>query len=370
VSAHPADPDPDPDLDPGPGTTRTEVWLSAADPARDAALRGAIEGRALVTSVSLEELRRRLATPARPAAIVVDGDEVDATDLVEAVGGAAVLVIGAADAPAGLVEPWTDVAPAAVPVEEVALRLARVLKGRQQRLELARTTDTLAHTSHQLERFVYTASHDLKEPLRAITGFSRLLVTRHADQLEDQARTYLDFVTDGAERLGRMINALQTFSVLSRHEVSTAEVSLSSVVEELLVDLDTDGVELTIGDLPTVRSDRTLVTEVVRVLLDNALRYRADGTDDGSPHEVTVEARSGSESWTLDVVDSGIGVAPNDHERIFDMFARLHTREAYAGQGIGLAVARMAAGRLGGRIELDSRLGEGATFRVTVPVVA
>lgn len=343
----------------------TEVWVQAADAARSAALRDAVPDAYRVTLLTADDLRERLADGQRPTALVVDGVDLDARMFLVHAPTTAVLVVGASDPAAGLVDPATDAVPAGVPVAEVVARLQRVVGARQLRRELTRTTEVLAHTSHQLERFVYTASHDLKEPLRAITGFSKLLVTRHADQLEDQARTYLDFVTDGAERLGRMIGSLTTFSVLSRHQVTTAEVPLGTVVADVLDGLDTDGTGVTVVDLPTVRTDRTLVSEVVRVLLDNAVRYRSD--DAG--HHVTVAARVDPESWTLAVTDTGIGVAPSDQDRIFDMFSRLHTREAYAGQGIGLAVARMAAGRLGGRIEIESRPGEGSTFTVTIPTV-
>ena len=354
-----------PSPDAATGGAGIEVWLQAADPGRAAALRDGMPEEYEVTVLSADELQGRLADGQRPTAIVADGEDLDVATFVAHAPSTAVLVIGAVDPTAGLVDPVTDAVPAGLAIPEAIARLRRVVQARRMHSELARTTEVLAHTSHQLERFVYTASHDLKEPLRAITGFSKLLVTRHADQLEDQARTYLDFVTDGAERLGRMIGSLQTFSLLSRHEVTRAEVSLASVVEGVLDGLDTDGTEVVVEDLPAVRTDRTLVGEVARVLLDNALRYR---TDDAG-HRVTVTARTAPESWTLVVADTGIGVAPSDHDRIFDMFARLHTREAYAGQGIGLAVARMAAGRLGGRIEVDSRPGEGSTFTVTVPNV-
>lgn len=346
----------------GPGV---DVWLQVANPARAAALRDAMPEEYRATVVSSDELQDRLADGERPTAIVADGQDLDAAALVVHAPTTAVLVIGAADPAAGLIGPATDAVPADIPVAEAIARLRRVVGARQLLGELTRTNEVLAHTSHQLERFVYTASHDLKEPLRAITGFSRLLVTRHADQLEDQARTYLDFVTDGAERLGRMIGSLQTFSVLSRHTVTTAQVSLSSVVADVLDGLETDGAEVTVEELPIVHTDRTLVGEVVRVLLDNALRYR---TDDAG-HRVTITGQVAPDSWSLAVTDTGIGVAPSDHDRIFDMFSRLHTREAYAGQGIGLAVARMAAGRLGGRIQVVSRPGEGSTFTVTVPIV-
>ena len=353
----------DPPPDAAASVAGTEVWVQAADAARSAALRDAMPEAYRVTHLTANDLQERLDDGQRPTVLLVDGEELDARAFVVHAPTTAVLVVGASDPAAALGDPATDAVPAGAPVAEVVARLQRVVQARQLRRELTRTTEVLTHTSHQLERFVYTASHDLKEPLRAITGFSKLLVTRHADQLEDQARTYLDFVTDGAERLGRMIGSLTTFSVLSRHQVTTAEVSLDTVVADVLDGLDTDGTEVTVEDLPAVRTDKTLVSEVARVLIDNAVRYRTD--DPG--HHVTVTATVGPESWTLAVADTGIGVAPSDQDRIFDMFSRLHTREAYAGQGIGLAVARMAAGRLGGRIEVESRPGEGSTFTVTIP---
>lgn len=134
-------------------------------------------------------------------------------------------------------------------------------------------------------------------------------------------------------------------------------------MDGVLAELSVDGAAVDVGELPTLRSDATMLRVLFEALLSNALRYR----ETTGPHAVAIHAAPSTNGVSLTVVDDGIGIAPADHERIFNMFVRLHTREQYPGQGLGLPVAAMIAGRLGGTIDLTSAPGEGTTVTVDLP---
>ncbi|WP_370325195.1 ATP-binding protein [Euzebya sp.] len=228
----------------------------------------------------------------------------------------------------------------------------------------------LADATRQLERFAYVASHDLKEPLRAVTGFARLLEQRHADSLDDSGRMYLGYVLDGAARLGAMIDALLDYSRAARHEVEPGPVDLEDLTRQVVAQLVDGGrgvdAHIELGDLPVVTTDEVLLRAVLRHLLDNALLYTAAG----EPASVSVTASTptaGEGPWTIEVRDRGIGIAPEDQDRAFDLFTRLQSREDYPGNGIGLGLVTTAVQRLGGRVELESTPGEGTVVRVHLP---
>jgi len=225
----------------------------------------------------------------------------------------------------------------------------------------------LQRSNAELEQFAYVASHDLQEPLRKVASFTQLLQRRYAGQLDERADQYIEFAVDGAVRMQRLINDLLAFSRVGRlggeqqlvdagELVEAARRNLASVIEET-------GAEIEVGELPAVRGEVGLLTAVFQNLIGNALKFR--GPD---PPRVRISAVREGDVWHFTVVDNGIGIEPEYADRIFIIFQRLHTKEAYSGTGIGLALCRKIIEYHGGRIWLDTGDAAGTTFHFTLPV--
>ena len=231
---------------------------------------------------------------------------------------------------------------------------------------VAARTAELERSNEELEQFAFVVSHDLQEPLRTITGFLGLLETRSRDKLDDKERSYLRHVVGGAERMRHLIADLLEYSRVGTQgrelePVDTGRV-LDEVVEGLLALLESSGGRIERGELPTVHGDPLLLAQLFQNLLGNALKFRGE-----SAPQVRVEARWSEGRWELSVRDNGIGFPPDQADRIFQVFQRLHGRDAYPGTGIGLAICRRIVRRHGGWIWAESEPGEGTTFLFTLP---
>lgn len=230
-----------------------------------------------------------------------------------------------------------------------------------------RTAD-LEEANRELEAFAYSVSHDLRAPLRAILGFSRILAGRHAATIDAEGRHFLDNIVAAGEQMGRLIEDLLAYSRVGRRAVRREPVPVEPIVARLArtygSQLRDEGARLLVDEpLPAPLGDPTLVEQILANLVGNALTYhRADVVP-----EVRVTGHNGHGAVVIDVRDNGLGIAPEHHERIFDVFARLHSEEEFAGTGIGLAIARKAARAMGGDITVRSAPGEGSTFRVVLP---
>ena len=225
----------------------------------------------------------------------------------------------------------------------------------------------LHRSNAELEQFAYVASHDLQEPLRKIASFCQALERRYHGQLDERADQYIEFAVDGAKRMQILINDLLAFSRVGRsgreHELvdlndalGKAESSVSDVLEE------TDATVLS-ETLPTVHGERTLLESLLQNLISNALKFRGS-----EPPAVRFTVARDDDEWLFSCSDNGIGIDPSQAERIFVIFQRLHTKEAYPGTGIGLAVCRKIVEYHGGRIWLDEHHSPGAEFRFTLPI--
>ncbi len=234
----------------------------------------------------------------------------------------------------------------------------------QQQLE--RYAQELARSNSDLEQFAYVASHDLQEPLRMVTGFMGLLENRYKGQLGSDADEFIGFAVDGAHRMQTLIDDLLAFSRVGTRGATPEPANLGEAVNEALLNLhaaiDESGVSIRRGDLPTVQADRRQMVQLFQNLIGNAIKFRA-----GRTPQVEVGAESGRGEWRLFVRDNGIGIAPQHSDNVFAIFRRLHTREAYPGSGVGLAICKRIVERHGGRIWVDSELGKGSTFWFTLP---
>ncbi len=233
--------------------------------------------------------------------------------------------------------------------------------------EVAARTRELQEVNAELESFAYSISHDLRAPLRTIAGFAQAVVEEYADALDEQGRGYLARVQNGVRRMGGLIDDLLTFSRLARRDLHTRMTDLNRTVTEVIGDLkleiDRAGGQLEVGPLPTVRCDGGVIGQVFQNLLTNAIKYRRQ---DGEAR-IEIGAQEHADEYLIWVRDNGIGFDMRYHDKIWQVFQRLHGHGTFEGTGIGLAIVRRIIERHGGRTWAESSPGQGATFSFTLP---
>ncbi len=236
---------------------------------------------------------------------------------------------------------------------------------RAVRDELEETVDEVKRSNERLDHFASIASHDLREPLRMISSYLDLIEDRHADDLDSDGKEFLEYAIDGAERMTEMIDGLLAYSRIETQGDLFEPVDLDAVLADVRDDLqfriDEYDAEITTESLPHVRGDATQLRQLFQNLLSNAIEYSDD------PPRVDVTAAERDSEWAILVRDEGVGIDPDDQERVFELFQRLHTVDESPGSGIGLAFCRRIVDRHGGTIRVDSEPGEGSTFSVTFP---
>jgi signal transduction histidine kinase len=238
--------------------------------------------------------------------------------------------------------------------------------------ELDRSVARLTQVNRELETFTYSVSHDLKAPLRGIDGYSRLLLSDHEAQLDDEGRRFLGHIRQATQHMGVLIDDLLAYSRLERRDLLLASLPAAEVVDSALrglrADLAAAGVALEVSVDPSlrVRGDAQGLVIALRNLVDNALKFSRSGT----PPRISVAAERTDGAIRLSVRDNGVGFDMKFHDRIFSIFQRLHRAEDYPGTGIGLAIVRKAVDRMGGRVWAESGPGEGATFTIELPEAA
>jgi PAS domain S-box-containing protein len=225
----------------------------------------------------------------------------------------------------------------------------------------------LEESNERLEQFAYAVSHDLREPLRMVTSYLQLLDRRYGDALGDDGEEFLEFAVDGAERMGEMIESLLEYSRVDTQGESFEPVDLDAILDEVRDDLqlriDETDAEVSADNLPTVAGDASQLRQVFQNLVDNAIAYSGDE----SPR-IAIDAERTDSRWRIVVSDHGIGIDPDDQDRVFEVFQRLHTSHEHPGTGIGLALCQRIVERHGGEIRVESEPGEGSTFSFALPV--
>ncbi|MBA2481843.1 MAG: PAS domain-containing protein [Planctomycetes bacterium] len=241
---------------------------------------------------------------------------------------------------------------------------------RQAQDAIAATADQLQRSNTELEQFAYIASHDLQEPLRMVTQYLDLLERHLVGKIDAREQTYLQRALQGGSRMHALIGDLLQYSRLGRDSaVEMRDVDLgrvfAEVVDTLAPRIVQAGATVTHDALPTVRSDKVQLTQVLQNLVSNALTFR--GQDATRVH---VSAVDRGDAWVVSVRDNGIGIETRHHQRIFEVFQRLHSVQQYPGTGIGLSICKKVVERLGGRIWVESAIGHGATFHFSLPNAA
>ncbi len=228
-------------------------------------------------------------------------------------------------------------------------------------LELQRSNEELGH-------FAYVASHDLQEPLRAISGCVQLLQRRYEGQLDARADQFIGHAVDGAQRMQTLINDLLAYSRVGTRDQKFAPVEVENLITQVKRSLSTQiaesGAQITQDALPTIQGDTRQLEQVWQNFVSNALKFRGEAAPQIHLGATRDEADTG---WIFSVSDQGPGIEPQYFERIWVMFQRLHTRSEYPGTGIGLAICKKIIERHGGSVSVESEFGHGTTFRFSVP---
>jgi signal transduction histidine kinase len=232
---------------------------------------------------------------------------------------------------------------------------------------LEQATEELRRSNQDLEQFAYAASHDLQEPLRAVSGFLKLLAEQYKPQLDEKAREFIGYAVDGSRRMSEMIRDLLAYSRVRRKGKAPkwvdAEKSLAAALANLEAGVREAGARITHDPLPALMIDDVQLTQLFQNLVGNAVKFRRPE----QPCLVHVGAQRRGDRWLLSVRDNGIGIPPEQHDRVFEVFQRLHSREKYAGTGIGLAICKKILQQHGGEIGVESAPGHGSTFHFSLP---
>jgi len=235
-----------------------------------------------------------------------------------------------------------------------------------QNQEKERRASELITANKELEQFSYIASHDLQEPLRTVSNYMKVFEEDYLEQLDDNARKYLNSVNNATRRMSMLIKSLLDFSRLGRNTKLT-EVDCKKIIYDVIADLDimikTSNADIEVAEMPRLNVYETEICRLFQNLIINAIKFRRKDTQ----LEIRISAEKINEEWKFSVSDNGIGIAPVHFERIFDIFQRLPADEIYEGNGIGLANCKKIVQLHQGKIWVESKPAQGTTFHFTIP---
>lgn len=232
---------------------------------------------------------------------------------------------------------------------------------------LQRANEALERSNLELQQFAYIASHDLQSPLRSISGFVQLLQAEYTGKLDIQADDWIKRTVQSIQQMQILIRDLLAYSRVDSESRPFKAVPFRKIFDDTISLLDAAIVETHAqiscdAELPLVVGDRSQLVQLLHNLVNNAIKYHGD-----QPPRVHVSATRSENTWIFCVQDHGIGIDPRYHERIFEIFRRLHNQKEYPGTGIGLAVCRRVVHRHGGKIWVESQPGLGSRFYFTIP---
>ncbi|MCB0836193.1 MAG: GHKL domain-containing protein [Bacteroidetes bacterium] len=248
---------------------------------------------------------------------------------------------------------------------------SQVIQTQKESLEqtVSERTEALQKKNEELKQFAYTTSHDLKEPLRMISGFLGLIQLHlKKNYPEDpEIEEYLKYAIEGSKRMTDLINGLLTYSRINTHQSSLTKVDLNEVVSATMATLKfaIEESEATIHSqqLPTITADKNQMVQLFQNLLENALKYHKESI----PPKIEINHKISPRKVTICIKDNGVGITPEFHERIFHIFYRLPVEKTKKGTGIGLTICKKIVERHNGKIWVESKPGEGSTFCFTLP---
>jgi light-regulated signal transduction histidine kinase (bacteriophytochrome) len=231
---------------------------------------------------------------------------------------------------------------------------------------LEKTTQRLKAANAELESFSYSVSHDLRAPLRAIDGFSRILLEEHSIDLSSVARRYLGLVRENSQHMGQLIDGLLTFSRLGRKSLSLQSIAPADIVRSVLESLrdEQEGrhIDVSIGELPSCYADPVLLRQVYMNLISNAIKFTAKR----EVAQIDVGCEVDGNENVYYVRDNGAGFDMRYVDKLFGVFQRLHHDDEYEGTGVGLAIIQRIVRRHGGRVWARGEVDKGAVFYFTL----
>ncbi len=250
-------------------------------------------------------------------------------------------------------------------LDSVAHSIAVSISRRREEAERKRIAKELACSNADLEKFAFAASHDLKEPLRMVHSYAQLLARNYKGRLDEDATLFIEFIQDGTSRMNAIIQGLLSFATVGHDEeefqLIDSEESLSQALTNCKALIEESRAEVVRRPLPRVRASLSQLTSVFQNLISNAAKYRrADAP------RIEIGARKHEKAWMFSVRDNGVGIHPDYHQKIFEMFQRLD-RTRSRGAGIGLALCKRVIENHNGRIWVESTPGQGSTFLFTIP---
>jgi light-regulated signal transduction histidine kinase (bacteriophytochrome) len=234
---------------------------------------------------------------------------------------------------------------------------------------LERNNAQLAEANKDLEAFSDSVSHDLRAPLRHMSGFVEMLKTRLKDNPDEKAHSYADSISGASKKMGMLIDDLLAFSHIGRKEMQKKKLNLnvlvSGAVREIQDELKDRKIRWDIAELPDVLGDKSLLRLVIVNLVSNAVKF----TSTRPLAEIRIGCKDEVDKFTCSIADNGVGFDMKYADRLFGVFQRLHTQEEFEGTGIGLANVQRIILRHGGRVWAESVVGQGATFYFTLPKI-
>ena len=233
--------------------------------------------------------------------------------------------------------------------------------------ELAQLAHDLERSNAELKKFAYVASHDLQEPLNQVANYVQLLEMRYEEQLDQDAKEFITFAVEGVSLMQTLIDDVLAYSRVDvqgiEFELTEVETPLDRALGNLRGRIAESKAVITHDPLPSVMADSTQLMQLFQNLIGNAIKFRSN-----QQPEIHVGVSRQEDAWLFSVRDNGIGIDPQFSDRIFVIFQRLHTRDEYAGTGMGLAICKKIVECHRGNIWVESQLGQGATFYFTIPV--
>lgn len=245
------------------------------------------------------------------------------------------------------------------------LQKAKEIKRKNEKINLQ--NHLLEMSNQELQNFAYVASHDLKEPLRMVNSFSGLLKRRYDDVLDDRGQEYMYYITDAVERMETLLDDLLDYSRVNTSEKNTEKINTANIAAKIKMNLTpvleekAGEVNINFDQMPELYGNGSQFGQLLQNLISNGLKFH-----NGKAPVVDVTCTERPEDYLFAVKDNGIGISEENQKKIFEMFTRLHTREQYAGTGIGLSTCKKIVERHGGKIWVESADGQGSTFYFTV----
>jgi len=226
----------------------------------------------------------------------------------------------------------------------------------------------LKRSNKDLESFAYITSHDLKEPLRMVTSYAELLHEKYYNKLDEKANKYIDYIIKGSNTMLILMDDLLSYSKVKTHKYVFEKINISKIIESVISNLEMkikeNNAKIIFNNLPEMVGDRILFIELFQNLINNAIKYRKDKI----PPIVEINYSLIENEYIFSVSDNGIGIEDKYFEKIFILFERLHNKNQYSGNGIGLAIVKSIVDKHGGKIWIESEINTGSTFYFTIPI--